>query len=95
MKIRLQGNGETRDVYLNGEFLDPSESQKVFNHSPDGFSWGYSGSGPSQLALSILLRLTSKAIALKNYQSFKRDIIAALPCANSFVEEIEIGQYLL
>jgi len=26
----------------------------VINHSPDGFSWGYSGSGPAQLALAIL-----------------------------------------
>ncbi len=24
------------------------------NHSPDGFSWGYGGSGPAQLALAIL-----------------------------------------
>ena len=24
------------------------------NHSPDGFEWGYGGSGPSQLALAIL-----------------------------------------
>ncbi|HMF28650.1 MAG TPA: DUF6166 domain-containing protein [Candidatus Cybelea sp.] len=24
------------------------------NHSPDGFEWGYSGSGPAQLALAIL-----------------------------------------
>lgn len=25
----------------------------VFNHSPNGFEWGYSGSAPSQLALAI------------------------------------------
>lgn len=24
------------------------------NHSPDGFAWGYPGSGPAQLALAIL-----------------------------------------
>lgn len=23
------------------------------NHSPDGFEWGYSGSGPAQLALAL------------------------------------------
>lgn len=27
----------------------------VRNHSPDGFNWGYGGSGPSQLALAILI----------------------------------------
>lgn len=26
----------------------------LFNHSPDGFEWGYGGSGPAQLALAIL-----------------------------------------
>jgi hypothetical protein len=27
----------------------------VVRHSPDGFEWGYGGSGPSDLALSILV----------------------------------------
>jgi len=26
----------------------------LYNHSPDGFEFGYSGSGPAQLALAIL-----------------------------------------
>jgi len=26
----------------------------LFNHSPDGFEWSYSGSGPAQTALAIL-----------------------------------------
>lgn len=25
------------------------------NHSPDGFAWGYAGSGPAQLAIAILV----------------------------------------
>lgn len=28
--------------------------QEIRNHSPDGFNWGYAGSGPAQLALAIL-----------------------------------------
>lgn len=32
--------------------LDPK--LKLVNHSPTGFSWGYGGSGPAQLALAIL-----------------------------------------
>lgn len=27
---------------------------EIANHSPTGFEWGYSGSGPAQLALAIL-----------------------------------------
>lgn len=75
MKHTLKGNAE-RDVWLDGERLDPRPSQKVRNHSPDGFNWGYGGSGPSQLALAIILELTGRA---DGYQKFKWDIIAGIP----------------
>jgi len=39
-------------VTVDGRPLDPRN--KVRNHSPDGFEWGYAGSGPAQLALAIL-----------------------------------------
>lgn len=29
--------------------------QRVVYHSPDGFEWGYAGSGPSDLALNLLV----------------------------------------
>jgi hypothetical protein len=35
--------------------LSPRFSQKIRNHSPDGFEVGYPGSGPAQLALAILI----------------------------------------
>lgn len=81
MKHTLKGNGERNaaggfDVWLDGERLDPGPSQKVHNHSPDGFSWGYGGSGPSQLALAIMLKLTGKP---NGYQKFKWDVIAKIP----------------
>jgi hypothetical protein len=59
--------------------LLPKASQKLYNHSPDGFQWGYGGSGPAQLALAILLDITDNPeIAVSNHQSFKRDKIAGL-----------------
>ncbi len=58
--------------------LEPDASQKIVNHSPDGFNWGYGGSGPSQLALAIMLYLTSEANALELYQDYKSEIIAPL-----------------
>ena len=63
-------------VWLDDKLLDPKPSQKVCNHSPDGFNWGYHGSGPSQLALAIVLKLTGKA---GDYQEFKRAVIANIP----------------
>lgn len=47
------------------------------NHSPDGFEWGYHGSGPSQLAFALLFHRTgNKKVSLQYYQAFKREIIA-------------------
>ena len=99
MKIMLRGINERDEnggfiVYLNDRRLDPGPSQNVFNHSPDGFAWGYGGSGPAQLALAVLLvECPSKKIALANYQSFKWDVIAKLPHGN-FEQEIDLSPYL-
>jgi len=65
-------------VTLDGEIIDPAESQKVYNHSPDGFAWGYPGSGPAQLALGILLAFGIPVpLAVLCYQDFKREWIAS------------------
>jgi hypothetical protein len=62
----------------NCTMLEPERSQKVRNHSPAGFEWGYGGSGPAQLALAILLDLVP-SLAEGRYQKFKFDKIAGLP----------------
>jgi len=55
--------------------LEPS--LKLFNHSPDGFQWGYQGSGCAQLALAILLDLTEDPdLSVRLHQEFKRHLIA-------------------
>jgi hypothetical protein len=46
---RTDGRAE---VTVDGVALDPRHD--LVNHSPDGFEWGYAGSGPAQLALAIL-----------------------------------------
>ena len=75
----------SRDVLIIDEnlttlFLKPERSQALKNHSPDGFNWGYAGSGPAQLALAILLEVTNdEQIALRYYQDFKFQVIAAIP----------------
>lgn len=63
-------------VRVNGNDLTPAESQSVHNHSPDGFAWGYGGSGPSQLALALCLKELDVADALRCYQAFKWDHVA-------------------
>ena len=79
MKATLKGNFKTREIWLDGKKLNPGPSQKIWNHSPDGFSWGYGGSGPAQLALAIMLKFYEKDIAVRNHQDFKETHIATLP----------------
>ena len=73
-------------VTVDGAPLPPRNDLK--NHSPDGVEWGYSGSGPSQLALAVLAHYflnvgdeqelaDAKALAL--YHPFKDKLIAKLP----------------
>ena len=83
----LVGKADTREVWLDGHKLDPAPSQKYRNHSPDGFNWGYGGSGPAQLALAIMLKLTGKA---DGYQDFKFNFIAGLPIDQDFEITFEL-----
>lgn len=75
----IRGDVSTREVYIDGDRIDPAHSQSLRNHSPDGFSWGYGGSGPAQLALAILLRFVAPEEAQQLYQGFKFGVIAGLP----------------
>lgn len=67
----------TLEVWADGARLCPQASQAIRNHSPDGFEWGYGGSGPAQLALAILLHATGDAeTAERLYQTFKWAYVA-------------------
>jgi Family of unknown function (DUF6166) len=66
-----------RCVYAGDRLLSPAASQKVWNHSPDGFEWGYCGSGPAQLALALLMDAgLDDETAVRLHQEFKRRIVA-------------------
>jgi hypothetical protein len=65
------------------------------NHSPDGFNWGYGGSGPAQAALAILLQVTGDPeLAQKFYQSFKFAHVASWPSGQDFSVEIDVRGWL-
>ena len=81
--VGIRDSDGTCHLYLkdseNLTKIPPDRSQAVYNHSPDGYEWGYGGSGPSQLALAIMLEVTNddrKALSL--YYDFKYDVIAGL-----------------
>jgi len=90
--IKFKGENRTRKVWLDGKELKPGSSLKIVNHSPDGFNWGYAGSGPAQLALAVCMRLfgyrKKKMVSLNklpfDYQGLKRDVIQTLPAMLDF-----------
>lgn len=88
MKIKLVC--ENGAYFIDDKRLTPQRSQLIINHSPDGFSHSYGGSGPAQLALAILLEICPEKIAKENYQDFKWEEIATLPSGN-FEKEITIN----
>ena len=68
---------EGAHVLVDGKPLDPRN--RIRNHSPDGFEWGYSGSGPAQLSFAILAEVYGDdSVELNFYHSFKEVIIARI-----------------
>jgi hypothetical protein len=77
MKVTLIFGDGYDTVLVNDEPLPLEPSLKVFNHSPSGFSWGYGGSGPAQLALALLLHHgLAPRVAVQLHQTFKEDFVA-------------------
>jgi len=85
-KHTLKGKWSTREVWLDGKLLDIMPSQKIHNHSAE-FAWGYGGSGPGQLALAIVFKITGIP---DGYMDFKFSTIAALPMEADFEMEFEM-----
>ena len=76
---KSQGAGG-QDIIVNegdkDRKLSPGPSQKLSNHSVDGFNWGYGGSGPAQTALAILLDVTEDPErAQRSCQDFKWEYV--------------------
>jgi Family of unknown function (DUF6166) len=74
---RIQVNGLVT-VRLDNHLLDYRHD--LWNHSPDGFEWGYLGSGPAQLALAMLAAVAGDdALAVRLHQQFKADVVVHFP----------------
>jgi len=90
MDIEYRGDrsGNHFDVGVwvwNGEKAEPLEH--LVRHSPTGFEWGYQGSGPADLARSILADYLTRTLpenmpreTLRDalYQNFKAQVIAGI-----------------
>jgi len=69
---------------------------RIVKHSPDGFEWGYGGSGPAELALNILAAYIGQEKAEENglYQEFKWDFIAPMPHRGGTIKREDVAIWL-
>jgi hypothetical protein len=96
VKIQARYGEWFDEVLVDGKPLSPKASQQIQNHSPDGFAWGYSGSGPAQLALALLLAGgLSAEDAQAFHQDFKRQFIAGQPQRGDWELELDIRTWAL
>lgn len=82
---RLLFSGERRDgdtwviAAAGGQASRPLPLYlEVRRHSPSGFEWGYSGSGPAQLALALCIEVVGRVRAERAYQYVKDELIAPI-----------------
>ena len=70
--------------------------RRIIYHSPDGFEWGYGGSGPADFALNILSVFIGQEAAEEKglYQAFKWDFIAYLPHQGRTIRRDEILKWI-
>lgn len=65
--LKMVTTAARREVFVVG-----IGKRYIVRHSPTGLRWGYGGSGPSDLALNVLMHVTGDyAFADKHYQAFK------------------------
>jgi hypothetical protein len=82
-------------IWVDSKEISLAESQKIRLHSPDGFNWGYGGSGPAQTALAICMEIfNNKYIAEALYQNFKFQFVATWS-TDWFDEVIDITDFLI
>jgi len=76
-------------VWVNDDGVTRRLEHKV-RHSPSGFEWGYRGSGPADLARSLLWDVMGEEPEPEVYQKFKVEMLADLEDDEWTMTEVEI-----
>ncbi|GBR74704.1 hypothetical protein NO1_1833 [Candidatus Termititenax aidoneus] len=86
------------DIVLSrdSQGVNTNVPRRIVRHSPDGFEWGYGGSGPSDLALNILSIFVGQKAAEKDglYQYFKWEFIATMPKQGGVIRREDILSWI-
>ena len=89
-------SGDPDDVVLwrTREGTAHASVPHVVRHSPTGIEWGYLGSGPSDLALSVLAALADEQAARALYQRFKAEVVARVPEKGGVLRAAEVRAWV-
>jgi hypothetical protein len=68
--------------------------EHVVRHSPTGIEWGYAGSGPADLARSVLTALVGADTADRLYQVYKDDVVAHVPFAGAVLKAADVRRWV-
>lgn len=72
--------------------LDPRLN--IFNHSRDGFDWGYMGSAPLQLAFAILCEIADVDFAKQYKTEFSKDVVSQLKGRDWILESVDVLEWI-
>ena len=80
----------------DGGTIKTNVPRRITFHSPDGFEWGYGGSGPSDFALNILSLYIGQEAAEAGglYQNFKFNFVATLPYEGGTIKREDVMHWL-
>jgi len=102
MQDKTEGHDMRIVAYNGGDIFCRREGDtKVTNvpwrkvlHSPDGYEWGYAGSGPADFALNILLMFLPEDRAMRLHQQFKFDFISPMHQLGGFIKRTDIEAWI-
>ena len=66
----------------------------IFSKSSSGFDWGHVGSGPIQLAFSMLYQVSDKEIASEHSTKFTQDVIKKLNSRDWILSAIDVLKWI-
>lgn len=95
-QILLPFNGDVILVKAQNGRISTNVPHRIVKHSPTGFSWGYGGSGPADLALNILALFVGPEVQNNPglYQAFKNEFITTMPEYGGKIKKAAIMYWL-
>ena len=83
------------ELYESGQLMRRFELPHIVKHSPTGMEWGFGGSGPSDLANSLLAHVIEvNGVASALYQQFKADVVSRLNQDGFRLTDAEVREWL-